>query len=116
MRVAVIADEITSIGYKLIGIRDVFVVRSKWDAVKTIRALREMPNVGIILVGESISEYVKDEIEEWKKEVKKIYPIVLSIPDIKSINEKIEDPIRNLVKRAIGVDILERGEKEWKEK
>lgn len=116
MRVAVIADESTSLAYRLIGIKYVFAVKTKWDAIKTIRVLREMPDIGLVMIGESIMEYVKEEVDNWNKEKRKIYPIIVSFPDRRSIYEKVEDHIRNLVKRAVGIDILERGDYKWMEK
>ncbi len=106
MKVAVIADENTSLAFRLIGIKEAYVARSKWDAEKAVKAVREMSHIGIVLIGESVADYIKEEIEEWKKSRRGIYPIIMIVPDIKSVEEEREDPLRGMIKRSIGVDIL----------
>ena len=106
MKVAVIADENTSLAFRLLGIKDVFVVRTPWDAEKAIKAVKEMSHVGIVLVGESAAEHIKGDIEELKRSRRGIYPLIMVIPDMKTVEEEKEDVLRGLIKRSIGVDIL----------
>ncbi|MCD6276335.1 V-type ATP synthase subunit F [Euryarchaeota archaeon ex4484_178] len=105
MRIVVVGSRDVVNGFQLAGIKDVYECEDSWRAKEILEEIRDMKDVAIVLIPTIISKEIRDFINEWKRE-KGIYPVILEIPDRKEI--EYEDPMRELVRRAIGIDILKR--------
>jgi V/A-type H+-transporting ATPase subunit F len=102
MKVAVIADEDTVLGLKLAGVNIGIAVKDELEAEKNIRELSERKDIGLIITTERIGAKIRKAISGLTK---KGIPIILEIPDKKGPLSEEEDPIRELVRKAVGVDI-----------
>lgn len=100
MKIAVMGDPDTALGFKLAGVHEVYSFGS--DPLELERAnnkLRELigrGDVGIILITEGLAQRM--EIPEVK------FPIILQVPD-KSGSRFGEAQLREIVRRAIGVEL-----------
>lgn len=103
MKVGVVADEDTVTGFRLAGVRVGYPVDKPEEALEKIRELAHNKEVGIIIVTERIMEKIRGEVENILGE--RTFPLVVEIPDKGGKIEKRVDPLNELVRRAVGVDI-----------
>jgi len=105
MRIIVVGDRDMVNGFQLAGIKDTYEAEDPWRVKEILNDVKDMGDVAVVIISRRIAHEIRDYINEWKKE-KGIYPIILEIPDKKEV--EVEDPMRDLVRRAIGIDILKR--------
>ncbi|MBP1911819.1 V-type ATP synthase subunit F [Thermococcus stetteri] len=100
MRIAVLGDSDTVLGFRLAGVHEAYVFEeTPMDIERLKNKLRELierGDVGIILITERLAEKV--EIPDVK------LPIILQVPD-KSGSKLGEKALREIVRRAIGVEL-----------
>ncbi len=106
MRIVVIGDTEFTTGFQYAGVKDTYECMDSWKAKNILEEIGEMRDVAIVIIPQDIASKIRDFINDWKRE-KGIYPIILELPHIHQ-KEKFEDPLRNIIRRAIGVDILKR--------
>ncbi len=105
MRIIVVGDRDMVNGFQLAGIKDTYEAEDPWRVKEILNDVKDMTDVAIVIISRRMAHEIRGYINEWKKE-KGIYPIILEIPDKKEV--EVEDPMRDLVRRAIGIDILKR--------
>ncbi|AEK73197.1 V-type ATP synthase subunit F [Thermococcus sp. 4557] len=100
MKIAVLGDKDTALGFRLAGAHEVYSFEDTPLEVERLRnKLRELierGDVGIILITERFAQRV--EIPEVT------LPIILQVPD-KSGSRFGEEAIKEIVRRAIGVEL-----------
>jgi len=106
MKIVVVGTRDVVNGFQLAGIKDAYECEDPWKAKEILEEVKDMNDVAIVIIPRSISGEIREFLDDWKRE-KGIYPVILEIPDRKETRE-FEDPMRELVKRAIGIDILKR--------
>ncbi len=106
MKIVVVGTRDVVNGFRLAGIKDAYECEDPWKAKEILQEIKDMNDVAIVIIPRTLSSEIRDFINEWKSE-KGIYPVILEIPDKKEV-EEFEDPMREIVKRAIGIDILKR--------
>jgi V/A-type H+-transporting ATPase subunit F len=110
MKIAVVADQDTAIGFKLAGVGLVYPVKSVEDARELLERLSKRDDVGTIIITERIADNLRDVIKELYK---KPSLIVVEIPDKHGPIEREVDPIRELIRTTLGVELkLKKGEEE----
>lgn len=103
MKVSVIGDRDTVTGFALTGIKDLYAVSDNEEAKSALAELMQNPEIGVIIITERFSQTLQTDIRRWREE-KPLYPLIVEIQDKKGKIER-EDPIRLLIKRAVGLDI-----------
>ncbi|MFQ5975092.1 MAG: V-type ATP synthase subunit F [Candidatus Hydrothermarchaeales archaeon] len=103
MNISVVADHTTVTGFRLAGIKDCHEVEKSEDAEEVLRSLTKEEDMGMIIITEAIAEKLRGEIDALIEG--KVTPLIVEIPDSKGPLPGKEDPIRRLVKRAVGVEI-----------
>ena len=106
MRIVVIGNVNFVTGFQFAGVKDVYEADDSWQARKNLEIIKEMRDVAIVIIQRSYARELKRYIDEWRNK-KNIYPIILELPDRKEKGE-YEDPMRNVIRRAIGIDIMKR--------
>lgn len=101
-KIGVIADKETSIYFRLGGVQNTWVVHSEQDAVKTFDDIKAKQLVSLVIVTESVFDWIKDRLGKSKKEIE--LPLVVSIPTRKGSKPQI-DLLADLIKRTVGVEI-----------
>ena len=105
-RIAVMGGELMTLGFKVSGVKMAIVSRPG-DSVESIeenlRNLFRDGSIGVIIISESISRKIRD-----RKLIHMIdsslLPVVVEVPDYGE-EERNEDTLKRLIKRAIGIDI-----------
>ncbi len=100
MKIAVLGDRDTALGFKLAGVHEVYSFEDSPLDMERLRnklsELIERGDVGIILITERFLQRV--EVPEVT------FPIILQVPD-KSGSRLGEKQIKEIVRRAIGVEL-----------
>jgi V/A-type H+-transporting ATPase subunit F len=103
LKVSVIADRDIVAGFALTGIKDLYAVDNREEAKNALEEVMKNPDMGIVIITERYALYLQEDIRRWREE-KPLYPLIVEIQDKKGKVER-DDPIRQLIKRAVGLDI-----------
>ncbi len=102
-KIAVMADPDTVTGFMLGGIKDGFPVSNMEEAGETLKKLAK--EYSIIITTEKIGDNFRETIDKMSSE--SALPMIIEIPDKEGSVERESDPIRELIKRVIGVEMVE---------
>jgi V/A-type H+-transporting ATPase subunit F len=102
-KVAVLADQDTVTGFMLGGIKDGYPVENMEEAGETLTELIEK-DFSIIITTEKIGDEFRATISKLTSE--KALPMIIEIPDKTGSIERESDPLRELIKRVIGVEMV----------
>ncbi len=102
-KIAVMAEEDTVTGFMLGGIKEGYPVKNMEEAGKTLEDLVKK-NFSIIITTEKIGVEFKDKIEKLTSE--RALPMIIEIPDKTGSIKRESDPMRELIKRVIGVEMV----------
>lgn len=101
MKILIIGDEITVLGYSLAGVHGVVASNSE-EAARALKEAGEDPDVGIVLITQRIASEIQPQVDEAK--LKMATPIVLEIPDRHGSIEGRESAL-DIVQRLIGIKV-----------
>jgi len=101
MKIFVIGDEYTVLGYRLVGIQGT-IVHSSQDASEAINKALSDPEIGIILITQRAASGIRSLVDSAKLEM--TTPIVLEIPDRLGPMEGRESTME-VVQRLIGIRV-----------
>jgi V/A-type H+-transporting ATPase subunit F len=101
--IAVMADDDTVTGFMLGGVKEGYPVKDMEEAEKTLDDLVKK-NFSIIITTEKIGDKFRDKIEKLASE--RALPMIIEIPDKTGSIERDSDPMRELIKRVIGVEMV----------
>ena len=101
-KIGVMADKETAIYFKLGGVKNSWVVKSEDDAVKTFEDIKTKQAVSLVIVTDTVFDWIKDRVGQGKKEIE--LPLVVSIPTRRGGKPQV-DLLAELIKRTVGVEI-----------
>ncbi len=97
MRIAVIGDRHTVLGFALAGVEG----KEPGDnPAETLNDYMNQDDLGVLIITSGAAEALQNEIERWKKE--RNFPIVVEIRE--HGKEITKDRINALLKRAVGME------------
>ena len=76
-KIGVMADKETAIYFKLGGVKNSWVVKSEDEAVKTFEDIKNKQTVSLVIVTDTVFDWIKDKVGQGKKEIE--LPLVVSI-------------------------------------
>jgi len=98
MKVAVIGDADFALGFRLVGIRDVYEVGSDEDLVKAVEDVLKRDDVGIVVVRyedlRKLPLALRREIDE------RVEPTFVAVGGVGAVEE-----LRDKIRKALGVDL-----------
>jgi V/A-type H+-transporting ATPase subunit F len=103
MRISVIGDFDTIVGFRLAGIKDAHEVEDPKEAVEILRELIRDEDVGLIIITERLADEIRSETKKMFEG--RVTPLLVEIPDKSGPIEKKVDPIKELIRKAVGVEI-----------
>ncbi|GBE17709.1 MAG TPA: V-type ATP synthase subunit F [Euryarchaeota archaeon] len=103
MNISVIADHSTVTGFRLAGVNKGFEAEDGKDALPILKELFKDKEAGLIIITEKLYEELDEEIKRLTE--KRVTPMIVAIPDSKGFFDERIDPIRALVKKAVGIEI-----------
>ena len=101
--VAVIGDIDTVIGFKLGGVKKSYDAKTDDDAKNALDELIDK-DISVIIITEKIADNIREHIN--KKIGSKTLPMVIEIPDKTGSSDRDTDPMNELIKRVIGVEMV----------
>ncbi|KZX15888.1 V-type ATP synthase subunit F [Methanobrevibacter cuticularis] len=101
--VAVIGDIDTVTGFKIGGVKKGFIVEKDEDAKNALNELIET-DISIIIITEKIADNIREHIN--KKIGSDVLPMIIEIPDKFGSSDRDVDPMGELIKRVIGVEMV----------
>ena len=105
---AVIGDEDTVMGFGLAGVKYLVTVYDDTENTEIVFSLKDfmkIPEIGFVIITQSIAERIRSELEILKLD-KPLYPIFIELPDKHGTVPDHVDPIRELIRRAIGMEVV----------
>jgi len=101
--IAVMADEDTVTGFMLGGIKEGYPVK---DMEKTGEILEDLvkKDFSVIITTEKIGDKFRETIDKLTSE--RTLPMIIEIPDKTGSIERDSDPMRELIRRVIGVEMV----------
>ncbi len=103
MKISVLGDRDTVVGFQLAGVKDAHVAEEPKKALEALKALIKDKDIGMIIMSERLADKLREELKRLSEG--RVAPLIVEIPDKKGPIEKRVDPIKELVKRAVGVEI-----------
>ncbi len=103
MNISVIGDHSTVTGFRLAGVNEGFEAADGKEALPILKEKFKEKEAGLIIITEKIYGEIEDEIKRLTE--KRVTPMIVAIPDSKGFFEERVDPIRELVKKAVGIEI-----------
>lgn len=103
MKISVIGDHSTVTGFRLAGVNEGFEVEDSKEALPILKELFKDKDAGLVVMTEKIYTDVEEEIKRLIEN--RITPMIVAIPDSKGFFEERIDPIRELVRKAVGIEI-----------
>jgi len=101
--IAVMADEDIVSGFMLGGIKEGFPVKNMEEAEKTLEDLVKK-DFSVIITTEKIGDSLRKKIEKLTSE--RALPMIIEIPDKTGSIKRDSDPMSELIKRVIGVEMV----------
>jgi len=101
MEIAVIGEQNTVTGFSLAGVKRTYLPQAGKEHLKNILA---EDGLGVLILTERFAADNRKEIEDHQSS-KRVTPIIVEVPDVDGPIEREIDPIRELIRRAIGADV-----------
>lgn len=101
--IAIVADSDTVTGFRLGGITKGYPVKDAKEAENTFKELLKQ-DFSIIITTEKIGDEVRETIDKFASA--SALPMIIEIPDKSGPSERATDPMRELIKRVIGVEMV----------
>lgn len=105
MKLSIIADPDTVTAFRLAGTSEAHEVHGAEEASDVLSKLSERDDIGIIILTERLADEIRDMIDEVESKKEGVAPIIVEIPDRSGKIERKTDPIADLVKRSVGIEI-----------
>lgn len=102
-KIAVIADRDTAVYFRLAGIKDSYPVKDPQEAERKLIEIAQNPEIAVIIIAEILAEKLQHTIAKITE--RRLYPLIISIPDKHGPIPRKIDPIAELIKRTVGVEI-----------
>ncbi len=104
-KIGIVGDALLSTGLAFVGIKSTFIVKNGEEAEKAVRTLLEDHEIGIIVIAERlVKEITNRKLHNMIES--SIMPMFVPVPSYKE--EVKTDVLRNLIIRAIGIDITKK--------
>ncbi|MCS3901168.1 V-type ATP synthase subunit F [Methanococcus voltae] len=98
MKIGVVGDSDMITGFRLAGLTEVFEASNADEALEAITKLEENNEIGLIITTERIGESIRDSLSRMKK-------TIVEVPDKKGPIVRENDPVKVLVRNAVGVEL-----------
>ncbi len=104
MKVVVVGDKHMALGFTLAGVDASYHPETEMEAIKLMDQLIESSDTAVVILSERIAEGIRSELNELK-ERKGLYPVIVEMPDKDGPLEEKQDPLKDKIRRAVGIDI-----------
>lgn len=103
MKISVVGDSDTVTGFRLAGVKEAFSVSDANSTRETVRELMAKEDISIIIIAERKAEEIREDLVRLTEGRR--FPLIVEIPDKQGRMEGKVDLIKELVRKAVGIDI-----------
>lgn len=100
-KIAVIGERRIALGFRVIGIKDIFIYEDPKALAKKLNELIKDKEFNLIIASDSIEKNLRDDELRYIETL--LEPVVIFIPITGESNER--ESVKNLAKRILGIDI-----------
>ncbi len=101
-KIAVIGDRDTVTGFRLVGVSECSVPSSPEETREALYHYFRDPTMGLVMITEPLAAEVEDAIVELSQSP---VPVILLIPDRDGTTGAYETVLKELIRRAVGIEI-----------
>ncbi len=101
-KIAIIGDRDTVTGFRMVGVQESSVPNNVNEIRKALLDYFRDPRMGLIIITEPLAMQVEDTILELSEAP---VPVILLIPDREGSTGAYETVLRELIRRAVGIEI-----------
>lgn len=101
-KIATVTDDLTALGMRLSGIGEVTAIKDDESASSTISEYANDASIAVIIITERIADENRALIN---KITLRPWPVIVEIPGPEGKIEKESSSIKELVKRALGIEM-----------
>ena len=101
MEVVVIGEQNTITGFSLAGVKRTYLPD---EGIENLKDILSEDGLGVLILTERFAEDNRKAIEDHQAS-KRVTPIIVEVPDVAGPIEREADPIRELIRMAIGTDV-----------
>ena len=101
-KIAVIGDRDTVTGFRLVGVSECTVPSSPEETRDLLYRHFRDPAMGLVMITEPLAAEIEDTIVELSQSP---VPVILMIPDRDGTTGAYETVLRELIRRAVGIEI-----------
>lgn len=103
MKIVAIADTDTVVGLRFAGVKDSYIVETPEEAKEALHKVFQDESVGLIILTERVSDQLRETITDYTSQ--HTFPVVVEIPDKHGTEKGRRDPIRDIIRRAVGIEL-----------
>ncbi|PKK85929.1 MAG: hypothetical protein CVT48_03295 [Thermoplasmata archaeon HGW-Thermoplasmata-1] len=111
MKIACLGDENTVTGMRLAGVVN-SKVAGEGGCREAFMELTGDAGIGVIIITERLADTIRSDIDKWRHD--HTFPVIIEIPDKGGPIPGRTDPIRDLIKRAVGIENIAAGGRDRK--
>ena len=101
-KIAVIGDRDTVTGFRMVGVNEWFTPKSPAETREKLLEYFRDPNMGLIIITELLAQQVEDTVNQIASSA---IPVVMLIPDRHGTTGAYDTFLKELIRRAVGIDI-----------
>ncbi len=101
-KIAVIGDSDTATGFRLVGVSECATPSTPSETRELLLDYFRDPKMGLIIITEQLAEQVEETIVELSQSP---VPVILLIPDRDGTIGTYESVLKELIRRAVGIEI-----------
>ena len=101
MKLAALCDKDTAVGFRISGIKDVFIPDK--NVLQIFNQITEREDIGILFITEKIVKDLDRHLKDFR--IRNNIPIIVEIPDKKGRIKEHVDFVSHLIKKAVGIEV-----------
>jgi len=103
LKIVAIADSDTVVGLRFAGVKDSYPVETSEEAREALHKVFQDESVGLIILTEKLGDQLRGIIADYTSQ--HTFPVVVEIPDKRGTEKGRRDPLRDIIRRAVGIDL-----------
>ena len=101
MKIAALCDKDTATGFRLAGIKNLFI--AKENLLHVWNEIKDTEDIAVLFITEKIAENLGKYLKDYR--IRNTVPIIVEIPDKKGHRKDHVDYVSYLIKKAVGIEV-----------
>jgi len=101
LKIAALCDKDTATGFRLAGIKNLFI--AKENLLHVWNEIKDTEDIAVLFITEKIAENLGKYLKDYR--IRNTVPIIVEIPDKKGHRKDHVDYVSYLIKKAVGIEV-----------